>query len=104
MKIYVGKRNDIMTDALRVIKISEVNKTNLVKDFLLEMLLTEQWSARFLNMLIEDDKERWSNHIADYIFGLGYVEKSNKIDYKYQISSKGRKYLEQHGRYGSIAE
>jgi hypothetical protein len=93
-----------MSDALRVIKISEVNKTNLVKDFLLEMLITEQWSARFLNMLIEDDEERWSNHIADYIFDLGYVEKSNKIDYKYKISSKGRKYLEQHGRYGSIAE
>ena len=97
MKIYVVKKGVTMSDALRVIKISEVNKTNLVKDFLLEMLLTEQWSASFQNVLIEDDKERWSNHIADYIFGLGYVEKSNKIDYKYKISSKGRKYLEQQG-------
>ena len=97
MKIYVAKKGVTMSDALRVIKISEVNKTNLVKDFLLEMLLTEQWSASFQNVLIEDDKERWSNHIADYIFGLGYVEKSNKIDYKYKISSKGRKYLEQQG-------
>ena len=47
MKIYVVKKGVTMSDALRVIKISEVNKTNLVKDFLLEMLLTEQWSASF---------------------------------------------------------
>jgi hypothetical protein len=77
-----------------VIKVNEVDETTLVKDFLLEMLLTNQWSARFFNVLIEDDEEHWSNHIADYIFDLGYVEKSNNVDYKYKISHEGRKYLE----------
>ena len=86
-----------MSDALRVIKISEVNKTTLVRDFLLEMLLTERWSARFQNVLIEDDKEHWSNHISDYLYELGYLKKSNYVDYKYDISKQGRKYLEQQG-------
>ena len=79
---------------VKVIKVNEVNKTNLIKDFLIEMLITNQWSDKFRNVLIEDDEERWSNHIADYTFDLGYVEKSNNIDYKYQISDEGRKYLE----------
>ena len=86
-----------MSDALRVIKISEVNKTTLVRDFLIEMLLTERWSARFQNVLIEDDKEHWSNHISDYLYELGYLKKSNYVDYKYDISKQGRKYLEQQG-------
>ena len=86
-----------MSDALRVIKVHEVNKTTLVRDFLLEMLLTERWSARFQNVLIEDDKEHWSNHISDYLYELGYLKKSNYVDYKYDISKQGRKYLEQQG-------
>ena len=80
-----------------MIKVHEVNKTTLVRDFLLEMLLTERWSARFQNVLIEDDKEHWSNHISDYLYELGYLKKSNYVDYKYDISKQGRKYLEQQG-------
>ena len=86
-----------MLNTLRVIKVHEVNKTTLVRDFLLEMLLTERWSARFQNVLIEDDKEHWSNHISDYIYELGYLKKSNHVDYKYDISNQGRKYLERNG-------
>jgi hypothetical protein len=84
-----------MSDDLKILKVHEVNKTNLVRDFLLEMLLTGEWSSRFHNILIEDDQERWSNHISDYTYELGYLKKSNHVDYKYDISNQGRKYLEQ---------
>ena len=97
MKMRFVPRGSIMSDALRVIKISEVNKTNLIRDFLFEMLLTKAWSNRFQNVLIEDDKERWSNHISDYTYELGYLKKSNHVDYKYDISNQGRKYLKQQG-------
>ena len=86
-----------MSDDLRVIKIHEVNKTTLVRDFLIEMLITGAWSNKFQNLLIEDDKEHWSNHISDYLYELGYLKKSNYVDYKYDISKQGRKYLEQQG-------
>jgi hypothetical protein len=50
-------KDAIMSDALKIIKVHEVNKTNLVRDFLLEMLLTGAWSNKFQNVLIEDDKD-----------------------------------------------
>ena len=86
-----------MLNTLRVIKVHEVNKTTLVRDFLIEMLITGAWSNKFQNLLIEDDKEHWSNHISDYLYELGYLKKSNYVDYKYDISKQGRKYLEQQG-------
>ena len=58
-----------MLNTLRVIKVHEVNKTTLVRDFLIEMLITGAWSNKFQNLLIEDDKS---------IFFDDINEKSNK--------------------------
>lgn len=87
-------RDDIMASDLKILKVSELNKTTMVKDFLIELMLTKQWDS-FVNVLIEYDDERSSNHISDYVYGLGLLKWSDTNDYKYEVSVKGRKYLEQ---------
>lgn len=79
---------------LTIIKENEVNKTNLIRDFLLEMLLTNQWSDKFENLLIEDEDDRWSNHISAYTHKIGLIKYDKNSDYQYAISNRGRKYLE----------
>ena len=83
-----------MSDALKILKVSELNKTTMIKDFLIELMLTKQWTS-FVNVLIEEDTERSSNHISDYVHTLGLVKYANEGDYKYEVSVKGKKYLEQ---------
>ena len=85
-----------MSDDLRMIKVHEVTKTNMVRDFLVELMLTKEWNS-FVNVLIEEDTERSSNHISDYVYTLGLVKWANEGDYKYEVSVKGRKYLQQQG-------
>jgi len=78
-----------------VVKISELYKTDIVERFLLEMLLTHEWSDEFHQYLIEADDESESFHISDYIYTIGLLKHSSRPQYKYDISVKGRKYLEQ---------
>jgi hypothetical protein len=89
-----------MQDDLRkVYKVHEVNKTDIVQRFLLTMLLTRQWGDEFHHMLIEYDDESESWHIADYLYKIGLLCLcDDDTEYKYDISDKGRKYLEQRNR------
>jgi hypothetical protein len=86
-----------MSDAqLKILKVHEVNKTDMVKRFLLEMLLTHQWGNEFHHLLIEYDDESTSLHISDYLYKIGLLSLcDDDTEYKYDISVKGRKYLEQ---------
>lgn len=96
MKTCVAKREDIMrNDLVKIYKVHEVNKTDMVERFLLEMLLTHEWSNEFHWLLIESDDGSDSLHMADYLFKIGLLKLSREGDYKYDISAKGRKYLEQ---------
>ena len=79
---------------ITVVKASKLYKTDIVKRFLLEMLLTHAWSDEFQHTLIETDDESTSLHISDYVFKIGLLKLSDEGDYKYDISVKGRKYLE----------
>jgi hypothetical protein len=88
-----------MSDDLKILKVHEVNKTDMVQRFLLSMLLTRQWGDEFHHMLIEYDDESTSLHIADYLYKIGLLSLcDDDTDYKYDISTKGRKYLEQRNR------
>ena len=85
-----------MRDDLQILKVHEVNKTDIVQRFLLSMLLTRQWGDEFQHMLIEYDDESTSLHIAGYLYKIGLLSLcDDDTDYKYDISTKGRKYLEQ---------
>lgn len=82
---------------------SELIKTTMIRDFLIDMLLTHEWSDKFQNVLIQT---KWNTDmtgyaidfsqvkIADYMWVKGYLKYSKDFDYKYDISVKGRKYLE----------
>jgi hypothetical protein len=83
-----------MSNELTILKVHEVNKTNLVRDFLIELMLTKQWTS-YQNVLIERDDESESYHISDYAYRLGLLKWSDTNDYKYEVSVKGKKYLEQ---------
>jgi hypothetical protein len=85
----------MLDDQIKILKVHEVNKTDMVERFLLEMLLTHEWSNEFQNVLIKDNQERWSNHISDYLFDIGLLQYADSNDLKYAVSAKGRKYLEQ---------
>jgi hypothetical protein len=88
-----------MRDDLQILKVHEVNKTDIVQRFLLNMLLTRQWGNEFQHMLIEYDDESESRHIADYLYKIGLLSLcGDDTEYKYDISDKGRKYLEQRNR------
>ena len=86
-----------MRENLQILKVHEVNKTDIVQRFLLSMLLTRQWGDEFQHMLIEYDDESTSLHIAGYLYKIGLLQFNHDEtnDYKYDISTKGRKYLEQ---------
>jgi hypothetical protein len=79
---------------LNITKISELDKTSLMKDFLIELMLTKQWSG-FQSVLIERDDESESWHISDYAHKIGLLKWANEGDYKYEVSVRGKKYLEQ---------
>ena len=84
-----------MSENLQILKVHEVNKTDMVQRFLLEMLLTHQWGNDFHRVLIKYD-ESTTLHISDYLFKIGLLSLcDDDTDYKYDISVKGRKYLEQ---------
>jgi hypothetical protein len=86
-----------MSDALRILKVHEVNKTDMVERFLLQMLITHDWGEEFNNVLIESDDESTSIHMSNYLYKIGLLQFNHDEtnDYKYDISAKGRKYLEQ---------
>jgi hypothetical protein len=89
-------RESIMSDdQIKILKVHEVNKTDMVERFLLEMLLTHEWSDEFHWILVEYDDESTSLHMADYLFKLGLLKYADSNDLKYAVSNKGRKYLEQ---------
>ena len=85
----------MLDDQIKILKVHEVNKTDMVQRFLIEMLLTQEWSNEFQHILIENDDESASWHISDYVYNLGLIRISGKSGYRYAISSKGREYLEQ---------
>ena len=78
---------------LNIFKISELKDTSIIKDFLIELMLTKQWTG-YQNVLIEKDDESSSYHISDYAHNIGLLKYSNERDYKYELSVKGKKYLE----------
>ena len=82
-------------DLLKIYKVHEVNKTDMVERFLLEMLLTRSWNNEFQHTLVEYDDESESWHIADYLFKIGLLDLADSNNLKYEVSDKGRKYLEQ---------
>ena len=82
-------------DLLKIYKVHEVNKTDMVERFLLEMLLTREWGDEFHHTLIEYDDEATSLHIADYLYKIGLLKYADSADLKYAVSDRGRKYLEQ---------
>ena len=80
-----------MSKEINIIKEDELNKTSMLKDFLIELMLTKQWFS-YSNVLIDDDLT--SEHISAYAHRLGLVKYANEGDYKYEISVKGRKWLD----------
>lgn len=85
-----------MSDApIKILKVHEVNKTDMVERFLLEMLLTQSWSNEFNYTLVEYDDESESWHIADYLYHKGLLRYADSNDLKYAVSDKGRAWLEQ---------
>ena len=83
-----------MSNELTILKVHEVNETSLVKDFLVELMLTKEWNS-YQNVLIERDDESESYHISDYAYRLGLLKWSDSNDYKYEVSVKGRKWLDE---------
>jgi hypothetical protein len=83
-----------MRKELNITKISELDNTSLMKDFLIELMLTKQWSG-YTSVLIERDDESESWHISDYAHKIGLLKWANEADYKYEVSVRGKKYLEQ---------
>lgn len=83
---------------LKIYKVNDFNKTNHMKEFLVQLLLTKQWDNEFYQTLIESDDESESWHISVYAHNTGLVELSNEGNYKYKISVKGRKYIERSER------
>jgi len=93
-----------MSNEVNLITESELTKTTMIRDFLIEMLLTHEWSVKFQNVLIQT---KWNTDmkgysidfsqvkLADYMWVKGYLKYSKDADFKYDISVKGRKYLEQ---------
>ena len=84
----------MLGDLIKILKVHEVNKTDIVQRFLLEMLLTQVWSDEFHHTLIEYDDEATSLHIADYLYKIGLLEYADSNDLKYAVSDKGRKFLD----------
>ena len=85
-----------MSENLQILKVHEVNKTDMVERFLLEMLLTQSWSNEFNHTLVEYDDESESWHIADYLYKIGLLDLADSNNLKYEVSVIGRKYLERH--------
>ena len=85
----------MLDDQIKILKVHEVNKTDMVERFLLEMLLTHEWSDEFHHVLIEYNDESTSLHMADYLYKIGLLKYADSNDLKYAVSAKGRKYLEQ---------
>lgn len=85
-----------MSDALKIFEPHEAKKVERIRRFLLEMLLTQNWSNEFHHMLVKDGNGGYK-HIADYVYDLGLLQlnRDDTCDYKYDISVKGRKWLEQ---------
>ena len=88
----------MLKDLIKIYKVHEVNKTDMVERFLLEMLLTHEWSDEFHHTLIEYDDEATSLHIADYLYKIGLLEYADSNDLKYAVSDNGRKYLDKQRR------
>ena len=93
---YLQRANITMSNALKIFKPHEVKKVERIRRFLLEMLLTHNWSEDFNHMLIEDGNGGYQ-HIADYIYDLGLLQLNHDdaCDYKYDISERGRKWLDE---------
>ena len=85
----------MLRDLVKIYKVHEVNKTDMVERFLLEMLLTQEWSDEFHHTLVEYDDESESWHIADYLYKIGLLDLADSNNLKYEVSVIGRKYLEQ---------
>lgn len=85
----------MLGDLIKILKVHEVNKTDMVERFLLQMLLTHEWDNEFHHTLIEYDDEATSLHIADYLYKIGLLKYADSNDLKYAVSDRGRKYLEQ---------
>ena len=86
----------MLRDLVKIYKVHEVNKTDMVERFLLEMLLTQSWSNEFNHTLVEYDDESESWHIADYLYKIGLLDLADSNNLKYEVSVIGRKYLERH--------
>jgi hypothetical protein len=85
---------DAMRNELNIVKISELDNTSLMKDFLIELMLSKQWTS-FQSVLIERDDESESWHISDYAHNIGLLKWASEGEYKYELSVRGKKYLEQ---------
>ena len=85
----------MLDDQIKILKVHEVNKTDMVERFLLEMLLTQSWSNEFNYTLVEYDDESESWHISDYLYHIGLLKYADSNAIKYAVSDKGKKYLEQ---------
>ena len=88
-----------MIEKLKIFKPHEVKKVERIRRFLLQMLLTHNWSEEFNHMLIEDSNGGYQ-HIADYIYDLGLLQLNHDdtCDYKYDISERGRKWLDEYNK------
>ena len=80
----------MLDDQIKILKVHEVNKTDMVQRFLIEMLLTHEWGNEYDYTLIEFDDESASLHIADYLHKIGLLKYADSNDIKYDISAKGK--------------
>lgn len=85
---YLQRANTIMSDALKILKVHEVNKEKL-KRFLTELLLTHSWSDEFDEL--QPNGLRYWNHMLH--LGLIYHARDNNIPFK--ITTAGRKWLDE---------
>jgi hypothetical protein len=76
-----------------VISESEVSN-EMIKSFLVSMLLTMDWGEEFANLIVErnDKKMSWAFH--DYLHRMKLLKFADDIDYKYEISVRGRRWLD----------
>jgi hypothetical protein len=96
MTKYLQRANTIMSNALKIFKPHEVKKVERIRRFLLEMLIAHEWSSEYQHMLVEDKQSGGYRHIADYLYDLGLLQlnRDDACDYKYDISERGRKWLD----------
>jgi hypothetical protein len=77
---------------------------DMIKKFLIEVMLTGDWSEEYHFLVdnatnkkrlpVGDYKYNWNTLFADYVYDMGLLRISKKRNQVYEVSVRGRKWLD----------